>query len=251
MLGGHCHFIHITKKYTERLYCIHLNIVIYKRIVLILGISRSTKISAYTDATVRKSHGKKIKIQISIKMNYIILPGVPTTQVNLHLFGMRFSITNRNSFEMPFFCYWIKEHMTDYYQIWKTQLALVKHIICFYKRLMLREWWTNTCSDLEKYYLEPDKLKSILSAMNWERLSSLKTINRKWVLTENHLQQVRTLERWVVAVKKSRVWSSLPLNKETFTLWILSTNHEVVYFFPRLGHLNKKKHQTTSLEWFA
>lgn len=127
----------------------------------------------------------------------------------------------------------------------------MKHIICFYKRLMLREWWTNTCSDLEKYYLEPDKLKSILSAMNWERLSSLKTINRKWVLTENHLQQVRTLERWVVAVKKSRVWSSLPLNKETFTLWILSTNHEVVYFFPRLGHLNKKKHQTTSLEWFA
>lgn len=117
----------------------------------------------------------------------------------------------------------------------------MKHIICFYKRLMLREWWTNTCSDLEKYYLEPDKLKSILSAMNWERLSSLKTINRKWVLTENHLQQVRTLERWVVAVKKLRVWSSLPLNKETFTLWILSTNHEVVYFFPRLGHLNKKK----------
>lgn len=87
----------------------------YKRIVLILGISRSTKISAYTDATVRKSHGKKIKIQISIKMNYIILPGVPTTQVNLHLFGMRSSITNRNSFEMPFFCYWIKERMADYY----------------------------------------------------------------------------------------------------------------------------------------
>lgn len=59
--------------------------------------------------------------------------------------------------------------MADYYQIWKTQLALVKHIICFYKRLMLREWWTNTCSDLEKYYLEPDKLKSILSAMNWSQ----------------------------------------------------------------------------------